>query len=178
MAQNFVSTLTQLRKKTPQLSTYRQTLLSCASVYKWERCGSAKVQMFSLYVRIKRASGSRSPWSCTLHLHSTPLQVGCTGFTGLYLFCSARGKTLGCASTMAACGVLFAICIYLPKSSQSVLQLFSSNHCGLWHLISNTLSNIPTLINTNSESSLCCNEDFWHHLKVHIIMPVLRTGTV
>lgn len=38
-------------------------------------------------------------------------------------------------------------------------------------------SNIPTLINTNSESSLCCNDDFWHHLKVHIIMPALRIGT-
>lgn len=37
-------------------------------------------------------------------------------------------------------------------------------------------SNVPTLINTNSESSLCCNHDFWQHLKVHIIMTVLRIG--
>lgn len=141
--QNFVPTLTQLRKKTAQLSPYRQTLRSCASVYKRERCRSAKVQMFPLYARSKCALGSRSPWSCTLHLLSTPLQTGCTSFTGLYLLCSARGKTLGCASTMAACGVLFAICIYLLKSSQSVLQLFSSNQCRLWHLISNTLPTFP-----------------------------------
>lgn len=38
-------------------------------------------------------------------------------------------------------------------------------------------SNIPTLINTNSESSHCCNHDFWQHLKVHFIMTVLRIGT-
>lgn len=143
MGQNFVSTLVQLKKPTLQLPSYGHTQLSFLSLQKQDSVGQLMPTWFlgtwkeQICFRLMLTMVLQLPPSLTtfpkgLHLVHEIL---------LILWCQRHN--IGMSFHHGACGALFAICIYLPISSQSVLQLFNSSHCRLWHLISNILPRFP-----------------------------------
>lgn len=106
----------KLRKNTTQLPTYGQTQLS------WEIKWVSQGTNGSLVLKRSKC-GSCLPWSCTLQFVSPPFQSSGTRLTRLHLFCSARGTTSECTSTMAVCLPLVFICPNLPNQFYSLAPI-------------------------------------------------------